>query len=295
MKKIGILLNILFVLFTHHVNAELARDVYSKLLTDCKELKGKNLISVNCDKLNNRELKNVIENGLYEIKVKNVELEYTSILNNLNVATVYGDYADICENLKEKVKKEEYGYKCDLPKDCYSTDIETIKETTTECLNIVTPLTRNCSVWFTPDISVTMWDVFDRNGNKTGKYEKGPYYTMRLNTKSLNSLFFKRMVPDGVDYPSLIAAMSRCGYINSDIDKDGNFYKFPKRPIVSVWGYSVSNILDNLSGNKYATALKRNGFEDGRDFLNWVQGCFFEVLGDKVSNLKYNEKTGCWY
>ena len=120
---------------------------------------------------------------------------------------------------------------------------------------------------------------------------------MKLNQKSINELFAKRLLNKTIDGKGLVATMKVCGRT-----KNQNIY-VPSfgavRPIVSIEGAGTSVVLNNMGSTihdeYFYSEVRHYGFKDGTDFLDWIQGCFFEVLGDKVSNLKLNKETGCWY
>ena len=140
MKRISILLCALIFGISAQLKAETANEIYNKLVADCNELKSKDVINADCNNLNTTDLRKIIENGLkvienrnHEYKVKELTKEYFSIVNNLNKATLYSDYANICESLKSKIQTAKFGTTCELPKNCYDTDIDTIRDSIYSC------------------------------------------------------------------------------------------------------------------------------------------------------------------
>lgn len=292
MKKILLLILFLLTGISFNVKAETSEEIYNKLLQDCNELKSKNFVSADCEMLNLPNLQLTVKNGLYEANAAGIASEYSKIVNDLNMATIYGDYATICENLKEKSKTAQFGEYCKLPDDCWESDQDKITESAVECLNIVIPVTRDCRVWFEPEIIENYtWDKRNPCKNRIA-----PLYAMKLNQKGLNNLFFKRMLKKEIGEQTSIADMHRCGAIDHDFNEDGSIRRFSKRPIVSILGYSTSVYLDEFKNrvNSEWSSLKTHGFNNGKDFLNWMTDCFFEILGDRISNLKQDE-NGCWY
>lgn len=316
MKKILLLILFLLIGISFNVKAETSEEIYNKLLQDCNELKSKNFVSADCEMLNLPNLQLTVKNGLYEANAAGIASEYSKIVNDLNTATLFGDYAKICEALKEKSRTYKGNFCGELydgnkgyvdesfifeHRDCWKADLKILKIEINQCLNHIIPVTKNCKIWFEDASTIKSQIVLDERGkeikDKKGDYifKDAPYYAMKLNKNGITNLFIERnLTPPEIKENEIALHIERCGSKIFKHDKSGYMYRFPAKPYLGGDGVALVAVHNFFKELHNTVGYIDHAIDDDRDYLDWVENCFDEIVGDKAKNLKQDE-NGCWY
>lgn len=288
--------------YTGELNANKYYDILLKYCNDLRDHYYEILGKVKCDG-NVEDLVKIIYSSLeslasikYSDNIEKFKENTIDIRRNFNEAQYYVQYVEIYKQILESIKKNPSVWEnCNIKED-YSNfqDVAEIKEYILKCLEI--------------------GDDIDSDLEKCGDYFENTSgwllgdYTIKLTDKGKKNLFLQKMLGELDSYHN-VAVTERCGIVN----RPYRGYDFgPIITIKTAWGEKRSyndNYLEEVKkGIDFSVPkkfdynkLKYYKFKTGKEFMDWVVGCFDKLalswLSRYRSKLNFYERciSGCWY